>query len=128
MKRFLPALTLVALLTACVSTRATLVNPSAAPFPKVAPAEVIIFTSAEELDTLNYQRVAIIEASGSGEWTNQSQMLEAMRKKAGDLGANAVLLPQIKEPGAGAKVAAAVFGTGTQRKGNAVALRILGRK
>jgi hypothetical protein len=55
-------------------------------------------------------------------------MLDAMRKKAGAIGANAILLPQINEPGAGAKVAAAIFGTGTQRKGNVVALRILGRK
>jgi hypothetical protein len=73
-------------------------------------------------------RVAIIEASGSGEWTNQSEMLEAMRKKAGELGANGVLLPRIEEPSAGAKVAAAIFGTGTQRKGNVVAVRIVGAK
>jgi hypothetical protein len=81
-----------------------------------------------ELDTLRYSRIAIIEATGSGEWTNQTDMLDAMRKKAGAIGANAILLPQINEPGAGAKVAAAIFGTGTQRKGNVVALRILGRK
>ena len=85
-------------------------------------------TDEAELDTLEYTRVAIIEATGSGEFTDQTDMLEAMRERAGKIGANAILLPQINEPGAGAKVAAAVFGTGTQRKGNVVALRILGPK
>ena len=73
-------------------------------------------------------RIAIIEASGSGEFTNQSEMLQAMRTKAGELGGNGVILPRIEEPSAGAKVAAAFLGTGTQRKGNVVAVRVLGVK
>ena len=112
----------------CVTTRYTLVNPSAERYSAVSPDSVVILTTEAELDTLEYARVAIIEATGSGEYTNQTDMLNAMRKRAGEIGANAILLPQINEPGAGAKVAAALFGTGTQRKGNVVALRILGRK
>jgi hypothetical protein len=94
----------------------------------VTPADVRIFTAESELDSLRYTRVAIIEATASGEFTSQSGMIEAMRKKAAQLGANGILLPAINEPGAGAKVAAAVFGTGTQRKGNVVAIRVLGPK
>ncbi len=86
------------------------------------------FTSSEELDILAYARAALIEATASGEWTSQNGMLQAMRKKAAKLGANGILLPSINEPGAGAKVAGAVFGTGTQRKGNVVAIRITGRR
>ena len=119
----------VALLSsACVHTQATYVDPSGLRYPAVHKDSVRILTSETELDTLEYVRVAIIEATGSGEYTSQTAMLEAMRKKAGEMGANAILLPQIQEPGAGAKVAAAIFGTGTQRKGNVVALRILGPK
>jgi len=76
----------------------------------VSPDSVVILTTEAELDTLEYARVAIIEATGSGEYTNQTDMLNAMRKRAGEIGANAILLPQINEPGAGAKVAAAIFG------------------
>jgi len=112
----------------CVTTRATMIDPSAPRFARVPPDSVRIFTDQTELDTLEYVRVAIIEASGSGEYTNQTEMLEAMRRKAGELGANGVLLPRIEEPSAGAKVAAAVFGTGTQRKGNVIAVRVLGPK
>jgi hypothetical protein len=85
---------------------------------------VVIFTDEAELEGVEYTRLALIEATGSGEFTDQSGMLKAMRKKAGELGANAILLPKIEEPGAGAKVAAAFLGTGTQRKGNVVAIRI----
>ncbi len=121
------AVTLFAL-AACVRTNSVLLNPAAAPLPAVAPSSVQIFTNERELDSLVYTRVAIIEATGSGEFTSQSGMIEAMRKKAARLGANAILLPTINEPGAGAKVAAALFGTGTQRKGNVVAIRVTGKR
>ena len=126
--RWMCALVLPALLAGCVQTKYTLVNPSGERYAPVDPEHVVILTDEAELDTLNYVRVAIIEATGSGSFTDQSKMLDAMRKKAGKIGANAILLPKINEPGAGAKVAAAIFGTDTQRKGNAVAVRILGRK
>ena len=115
-------------ITGCITTHATLVDPTAARYARVPPDSVRIFTDQSELDTLDFVRIAIIEASGSGEWTNQSEMLQAMRTKAGELGGNGVLLPRIEEPSAGAKVAAAIFGTGTQRKGNVVAVRVLGIK
>ena len=114
--------------TGCITTHATLVDPTATRYPRVSADSVRIFTDQSELDTLEFVRIAIIEASGSGEWTNQSEMLQAMRTKAGELGGNGVLLPRIEEPSAGAKVAAAIFGTGTQRKGNVVAVRVLGIK
>ena len=115
-------------LTGCVTTHATLVDPTATRYARVPADSVRIFTDQSELDTLDFVHIAIIEASGSGEWTNQSEMLQAMRTKAGELGGNGVILPRIEEPSAGAKVAAAFLGTGTQRKGNVVAVRILGVK
>jgi hypothetical protein len=113
---------------ACVSTKSTYINPSIAQYNPVPPDSVYIFTTEAELDTLEYVRIALIEAKGSGEWTSQTGMINAMRKKAGKLGANGILLPAINEPGAGAKVAGAIFGVGTERKGNVVAIRILGTK
>lgn len=115
-------------ITGCITTHATLVDPTATRYARVPPDSVRIFTDQSELDTLEFVRIAIIEASGSGEWTNQSEMLQAMRSKAGELGGNGVILPKIEEPSAGAKVAAAFLGTGTQRKGNVVAVRVLGVK
>jgi hypothetical protein len=51
-------------------------------------------------------------------------MMESMRKKASEVGANAIILDAINEASAGAKVAAAVFGTGTQRKGRSIAIYV----
>jgi hypothetical protein len=128
MRVFPALLAATVLLVGCVQTKYTLVNPSAPRYEPVPPEQVWIVTHETELDTLEYSRIAVIEATGSGEWTDQTKMLEAIRKRAGELGANAVLLPQINEPGAGAKVAGALFGTGTQRKGNAIAIRVVGKK
>jgi hypothetical protein len=66
-------------ITSCITTHATLVDPTATRYPRVPPDSVRIFTDQSELDTLDFVRIAIIEASGSGEWTNQSEMLRPMR-------------------------------------------------
>lgn len=49
-------------------------------------------------------------------------MFESMKKKAGEMGANGVILDALTEPGSGAKVAAAIFGVSAQRKGKALAI------
>jgi hypothetical protein len=128
MNRTLVTASLLLALAACVTTRHTFVNPSAERFARVSADSVWIITSESELDTLSYVRVAIIEASGSGELTNRTEMLNAMRERAGEIGANAILLPEIREAGAGVQVAAAVLGVDTERTGTVVAIRILGRR
>jgi hypothetical protein len=128
MRGMIALLVLGLILAACVSTKSTFLNPGHEQYAPLPPDSVRIFTADSELDSLQYVRVAMIEATGSGEWTSQTGMYSAMRKKAAELGCNGVILPQINEPGAGAKVAGAIFGTGTQRKGNAVAIRVLGKK
>jgi hypothetical protein len=127
-RRIVLSLLLLAGSVACVQTNAVVLNPTAAPLRPIAPDSVRIFMSEAELDTLAFTRVAIIEATGSGEFTSQAKMIEAMREKASKLGANGILVPTIAEPGAGAKVAGAIFGTGTERKGSVVAIYITGRK
>ena len=89
---------------------------------------VRIFTTDEELEDYEFVRVAIISSSGNTTWTSRTEMIESMRKKAGEMGANAILMPDIDEPSAGAEIAGAVFGTGANRKGEVIALRILGEK
>jgi hypothetical protein len=120
----------LALLTvaSCVRTKATRINEAAAPLPSVPPEQVYIFTAASELDTLDYVRVAILEATAPGELTSQRKMLRAMREKAGKLGANGILMPEFDEPDALARVAATAVGTGTQRRGSVVAIYVKGRK
>ncbi len=51
-------------------------------------------------------------------------MIASMRKKAAETGANGIILGNIDEASAAAKVAAAVLGTETERKGKAVAIHV----
>lgn len=49
-------------------------------------------------------------------------MYNAMKKRAAQIGANGILFQPIKEPSAGAKVAGAFLGTGTNRKAEMIAI------
>ena len=115
------------IVSGCITTKATLLDPTVK-YPSTDPSMVRIFTTEEELTKYEFLRVAIINSSGNTTWTNRAQMLESMRKKAGEMGANAILMPAIDEPSEGAKIAGAVFGTGASRQGEVIALRILGPK
>jgi hypothetical protein len=123
MRRML-GLALLLALGACVSTNATMLNPSPVARPPVLPTEVRIFRTADQVPG-KYEEVALLNSTGESNWTNEQAMFESMRKKAGEIGANAIILDAVTEAGAGAKVAAAVLGVGTQRKGKAIAIFIL---
>jgi hypothetical protein len=114
-------LALLLVSTACVSTNATVLDPTPQARPPVDAAQVRIYRSAAQV-TGKFTEVALLNASGESAMTNEKKMLESMRKKAGALGANGVILEAITEASAGAKIAGAVFGVGSQRKGRAVAI------
>lgn len=107
--------------TACVSTNATMLNPSPVARAPVAADQVRIYRTAAQV-TGRYEELALLNATGEASWTNEQAMLESMRKKAGELGANGIILDAVTEPGAGAKVAAAFLGVGAERKGKALAI------
>lgn len=115
-------------LTGCMSSKAVLFNPSDVRYSPVEPKQVRILTSVAELDGYEYVHIAMISSSASAEFTSKMEMIESIRKKAGEMGANAILLPDIHEPSDVAQIAGAVFGTGTSRRGEAVAYRIIGEK
>ncbi|ODT03847.1 MAG: hypothetical protein ABS52_07075 [Gemmatimonadetes bacterium SCN 70-22] len=112
------------LTTACVRTNATLLNPSPVARPKVAPSAVRIYRTADQVGR-PFEEIALLNSTGESNLTDENDLFESMRKKAGELGANGVILDAVNEASAGAKVAAAIFGTGTQRKGRAIAIYVL---
>lgn len=113
---------IIGLLPACVTTNATrLGNGAARPF--IPSTQVAIYRTADQVPG-RYEEVAVLNSTGTSQWTNEAQMFENMRQKAGQMGANAVILDGLSEPGAGAKVAAAIFRTTTERKGRAIAVYV----
>lgn len=116
-----PLVAVAAVLAACVQTNATQLGAARAARPKVHPDSVAVYRVASSVPG-RYEEIALLNAAGPSGMTNEAGMVKSMRKKAGDLGANAVILDAISEPSAGAKVAAAVVGVQAQRKGSAVAI------
>jgi hypothetical protein len=104
----------------CVQTNAVRLGnaPRRAPVPADS---VAVYRTADQVPG-RYEEVALLNSTGESHWTNEAAMFESMRKKAGQMGANAIILDAINEASAGAKVAAAVLGTGTERKGRSVAV------
>ena len=107
----------------CVSTNhVPLGSPNT--YPAVAPEEVQVFLTEADVPA-EFEKIALINATGESSWTDEAQMVRAMQKKAGELGANAIILGEFKEPSAGAKVAGAFLGTSVERKGQVLAIRLL---
>lgn len=121
-RRVAIVIALMVMNTACVQTNAVRLGPSPARTP-VAAAAVAIYRTAEQVPG-PYEEVALLNSTGNSSWTDEAKMIESMRKKAGQLGANAVILNAIQEPSAGAKVAGAFLGTPVERKGQSVAIFI----
>ena len=121
MKRWLSSLAIVVTLAACVQTNATMLGTATSPRTAVAPDSVRIYRTAAQVPG-KYEEVALLNATGESQWTNEAKMMKALQKKAASIGANAIVLDAISEPSAGAKIAGAVLGTGSQRKGKAIAI------
>lgn len=108
-------------LTGCVTTNAAMLSPTK--YAAVPMEQVRVFLEEDDVPG-DYEKIALINSQGSSFSTNEGQMIRKMQKRAGLLGANGIILNDIKEASAGAKVAAAVFGMDTQRKGKVVAIRL----
>jgi hypothetical protein len=116
------ALCVVASLTGCVTTNATRLG-TGAPLAAVPVESVAIYRTASQVPG-KYEEVALLNSKGESSWTDEAAMFKSMKKKAAELGANGIILDAVSEPSAGAKIASAVFGTGAERKGRAIAILV----
>lgn len=123
MKGILAGIACTLVLTGCVTTNASMLGTATAVRPAVPPQSVALYRTAEQVPG-RYEEVALLNSTGDSGFTDEAKMFESMKKKAGQVGANAIILDALSEPGAGAKVAAAVFGVSAQRKGKAVAIYV----
>ncbi len=122
MRFSLPALFAVWLLTGCVSTNAALLDPTVK-YQKICPDGVAIFTSAQRVQS-DYREVALLNSKGESSWTNEEGMMKSQRRKAASIGANGIIIGEVKEPNAGTKIIGSLLGTGAERKGAALAIYI----
>jgi hypothetical protein len=110
---------LTLLLSACVTVNKTVLDRSFMAAP-VAKEAVHIYLPGDEVP--EHTRIAILHAAGDVELTDESEMIDKLREEAGKLGANAIVMGELKDPGTGAVVASAILGTNAERKGQAIAI------
>ena len=91
---------IVASTNACVSTKVELLVPPNK-YPPVPAEEVRVFMAREEIAELGYEYepVGMVFTSGHAYYTGQESMLRSTREKAGEIGANGLILGEIDEPG-----------------------------
>lgn len=116
----LPGAVLIGLaLAGCVSVGKTVLNRSYQSTP-VARDDVYVYVPGDSIP--EHTRIAILDAEGDADLFNNSDLLNKMREEAGKLGANAIILGELEEPGTGARVAQAILGTSANRTGQAIAI------
>lgn len=118
-RSLLPAAAVVS--GACTRTNVTPLNLQAS-YARTCPEAIVVYTSTDRVRG-EYDEIALLNSSGSTDWTSERGMVTSMRKKAADVGATAIVLNHIQEPSAGAKIAAAVLAPGSAaRTGRSVAI------
>lgn len=109
------------LLAACVTVNKSVLDRSH--MDQVIPRDLVhVYMQGDSIPA--HDRVAILSAKGDDDMTNESQLIDKLREEAGKLGANAIVLGEIKEPSTGARVAGAILGTPTERRGQAIAIYV----
>jgi len=120
-RNFLLAASSLALLSGCVSARATMLVPGGQQ-PPVPEDQVTVYLQETEVPS-TCQRYALIHTAGDVDMTGETEMINAAKRRAGKIGANAIVLGSVREPSSGRRVAAAVFGVSKDRKSQMVAYR-----
>jgi hypothetical protein len=113
-------MSLVAAVSGCTKTNAALLDQRIT-LARTCEQGVIMYTTPAKAPN-GYQELALLNSSGNTMFTSEAGMMKSMRKKAASVGATGIILSGIDEPGAGAKVAGAIFGTGADRKGKSLAI------
>lgn len=126
-KIFIVGLVCLFFIDACVTTEAVKIG-TVPKRPFVPPDQVVVYRIADQVPG-KYEEIALLISTGDSIWTNETEMWESMKKKAGKLGANAIILDAMSEPSAGAKVASWFLGVpGPDRKGKAIAIYVFSLK
>lgn len=119
--RLLAPLALIAA-SACVNVNAMRLGP-VRDYPPVHQDNVFVYQDETDIEG-EFDRVAVIYVDGDASTTNQRQMINAARKKAGRLGANAIVLGRFRDPSTLTQIAAAVLDVSVSRRAEFLAVRV----
>ena len=121
-RALLTALFAAAALSACTTTRAVMLESG--PYAQRHPDEVRVFLHEEDVPG-DFERVALVTARSDASWTDETDLIEAMRKRAARLGADAIIVGDIHDPTTLERVAEVLTDYEAPRRGRALAIRLL---
>ncbi len=120
-RRMALGLAAVALAACGIKTKATAVNEPIS-LRAVCADAVEIFDRADMIGA-DYREVALLESTGNVVWTTDAELKKSMQKKAGELGANGIIVDAMYNTKNTLKLMGAALGSGdADRKGKAVAI------
>ena len=122
MAKSLLVVLLVLVTAACVSVNKSIItpNPTGVVFAKDS---VQVFSSTDSIPS--YTQVAILDAKDVDDWmTNMEDVIDELRKEAGKLGANAIILQEMHDPSTLESAALAYFWFGAHHTGRAIAIYV----
>lgn len=109
-------------LGACTSTGAVLLGGTD-PYPETDPYEVRVFLSEDEVPG-DYERIALVTARSDAGWTDEADLIRAMRKRAARLGANGLIVGEVRDPSTLERVAEVLTEYEAQRRARGIAIRL----
>jgi hypothetical protein len=121
-RSFSMGLLAVVVLAGCINTNAVRLGEPTQ-YPPVKPEEVQVFLKEEDVKG-EFDKVAIINAEGNYTYATDEKMINAMKKKAAQYGANAIIIGEFKDPSTVEKIADAVIGVGGEKRAKVLAIRL----
>jgi hypothetical protein len=121
--RILLSLAAASILSACTSTNAVLLGGTG-PYPELSPGEVRVFLHEENVPG-DFERIALVTARSDASWTDEADLIRAMRRRAARMGANAIIIGDLHDPTTLERVAEVLTDYQPQRRGRALAIRLV---
>lgn len=118
-------LSLVAALTlgACTTTSSVMLGGTGT-YPEQSPSQVRVFLREDDVDR-EFEEIALVTARSHAGWTDETDLIRAMRKRAARLGADAIIIGDLSEPTTLERVAEVVTDYEPQRRGRALAIKFV---
>jgi hypothetical protein len=123
MRTALLALAAAVSMAACTSTGAVMLGGTGT-YPELSPTEVRVFLHEDDVPG-DYERIALVTSRSDAAWADEASLIRAMRRRAAKLGADGLILGEIRDPTTLERVAEVLTDYQPQRRGRAVAIRLL---
>lgn len=111
-----------AVLSACTSTGAVMLDGG--PGPERHPDDVRVYLHHDDVPS-EYEEIALVTSRSDAAWTDETDLIRAMRRRAAKLGADAIIVGEIREPNTLERVAEVLTDYSPPRRGRSVAIRLL---